>query len=64
MDFAIWSILESKACSSKHATIGALKDTLKACWNEISEETVLAPCSQVSDRLRRVVKAKGGYIKN
>ena len=37
---------------------------LKACWDEILEETVHASCSQVPDRLRRVVKAKGGYIEN
>ena len=36
----------------------------KACWDEILEETVRASCSQVTDRLRRVVKAKGGYIGN
>ena len=64
MDFAIWSILESKACSSNHPTIGAIKNRLKACWDEISEETVRASCSQVPDRLRRVVEAKGGYIEN
>ena len=64
MNFAIWSILESKACSSNHLNIGSLKNRLKACWNKISEETVRAPCSQVPDRSRRVVKAKGEYIVN
>ena len=37
MDFAIWSILESKACSSNHTNIGILKNRLKACWDEVSE---------------------------
>ena len=64
MDFAIWSILESKACSSNPPNIGALKNRLKAFWSEISEETVHASSSQVADRLIRVVKAKGGYIEN
>ena len=35
---------------------------MKACWNAILEETVRASCSQVPNRLRRVVKAKWGYI--
>ena len=61
-DFAIWSILESKACSSNHPNIETLKNRLKACWDEISEETVRTSCSQVPDRLRR--KAKGEYIEN
>ena len=64
VDFAIWSILESKACSSNHPNIGAIKNRLKACWDEISEETVPASCSQVPDRLSRVVKANEGYIEN
>ena len=62
MDLAIWSILESKACSSNHPSVEILKHELKTCWDEISEETIRASCSQVPDRLRRVVKAKGGYI--
>ena len=64
MDFAIRSILERKACSSNDPNIGTLKNRLKICWNKISEETVRASCSQVPDRLRRIVKAKGGYVEN
>ena len=63
-DFAILSIMESKACSLYHLNIGALKNRLKACWNEIFEETVHASCSQVPDRSRCVVKTNGGYIEN
>ena len=62
MDFAIWSILENKACSSNHQSVEALKHRLRICWDEISGETIRASCIQVPDRLRRVVKAKGGYI--
>ena len=51
MDFVIWSILESNACSSSHPNIGTLKNRLKAYWDEISEETVRASCSEVSERL-------------
>ena len=51
MDFAIWSIQEGKVCSSSNLNIGAVKNRLKACWDEISEETVRASCSQVPDRL-------------
>ena len=57
MDFATWSIGESRACSLNHSNIEALKNRLKACWEEISEETVRASCSQVPDRLKRLVKA-------
>ena len=46
MDFVIWSILESKACSLSHPNIGAL-NSVKAIWDKISEETVRDSCSQV-----------------
>ena len=42
----------------------APKNRLMAFWNEISEETVRASCSQIPDRLRGVVKAKREYIEN
>ena len=44
---SIWSILESKACSSNHSNVNALKKKLTICWEEISEETLRAACSQV-----------------
>ena len=62
MDFAIWSILESKACSSNHQNIESLMLELKSCWDEISQETIRASCNQVADRLGRAVKVKSGYI--
>ena len=40
------------------------KHKLGTCWDEISEETIHASCSQIPDRLRYVVKMKRGYIKN
>ena len=36
MDFAIWSIIESKACSFNHQNIESLILKLKSCWDEIS----------------------------
>ena len=62
MDFVVWSILESKACSSNYSSIEALKAKLCTCWDKISPETKCTSCNQVHDRLRHLVKAKGGYI--
>ena len=54
--------MESEACSSNHLSVEALKAKLCTCWEEISPETIRASCSQVHYRLKRLVKAKGGYI--
>ena len=62
MDFAVWSILESNACSSYHPSARSLKAKLKHCWDTIIPGTIHASCNQVTDRLRHVVEAKGGYF--
>ena len=49
-------------CGMWHQSIESLMLKLKSCWDEISQQTIRASCNQVADRLRRVVKAKGGYI--
>ena len=63
MDFGVWSMLDHKACATSHKNIDALKYSLNKSWNEISPETLRATCSQVIDRLRCVIRAKGGYFK-
>ena len=64
MDFGVWSILDSNACLSCHPSAMPLKAKLKHCWDKISPETIRVSCNQVTDKLRCVVEAKGGYIKN
>ena len=63
MDFGVWFMLDQKACATSHKNIDALKYSLKKSWNEISPETLRATYSQVIDRLRCVIRAKGGYFK-
>ena len=63
MDFGIWSMLEHKACATSHKNIDALKHLLEKSWNEISPETLYVTCSQVIDRLRCMICAKGFFFK-
>ena len=62
MDFSLWSILESKAYFSNHRSNNALKYKLVHCWDKIPAETIRVVCSQVVDRLKRIVRARGGHI--
>ena len=62
MDFGVWSLLEHKACATSYKNIDALKHSFEKSWNEISPETLRATCSQVIDRLRCMIRAKGGYF--
>ena len=62
MDFAVWSILESNVSSSYHPSVTSLTAKLKHCWDKITPETINDTCNLVTDRLRHVEEAKGGYI--
>ena len=55
MDFAVWGILESNAFFSYHPSVMSLRAKLEHCWNKISQETIRAPCNQVTDGLKCVV---------
>ena len=62
LDYSIWSILENKACSSPHPNLETLKAKLLKEWAAIPQETLRAACASFTDRLKAVVKNKGGYI--
>jgi len=64
MDFSIWAILEQKACSKPHRSLAALINSLKKAWAEIPQEVLRAAAESFLTRLRKVVKAKGGYIEH
>ncbi|KAK0393131.1 hypothetical protein QR680_000070 [Steinernema hermaphroditum] len=42
LDFAIWGILEQKACAIKHKSIDSLKRALEKAWEEITPEMIAA----------------------
>uniref|UniRef100_A0A914D0Q5 Transposase n=1 Tax=Acrobeloides nanus TaxID=290746 RepID=A0A914D0Q5_9BILA len=40
LDYAVWSILEEKACAKPHTTVESLKRALIKAWDEISVDTL------------------------
>lgn len=62
MDFSIWSILETKACSKIHHSVRELKQSLERAWEEIPQETLRAAVGDVKRRLQAVIKARGGHF--
>ncbi|KAK0406675.1 hypothetical protein QR680_018727 [Steinernema hermaphroditum] len=52
MDYAIWSVLEEKACRRRHATLDDLKRDLLAAWEEISVETPAAIVENFKKRVK------------
>uniref|UniRef100_A0A7I4YMI3 HTH_7 domain-containing protein n=1 Tax=Haemonchus contortus TaxID=6289 RepID=A0A7I4YMI3_HAECO len=62
MDYCVWSILEREACASKHATIAALKESLKKAWDRIPQEALRAAIDAYPKRLRAIIRKGGGHI--
>lgn len=62
MDFAIWSILESKCCSTRQVSVETLKRRLHKEWMKIPQNQIRDSCISFRHRLERVIKARGGYI--
>lgn len=62
LDYAIWGILESKACINRHTSINALKRSLDKAWIEISDETLRKSVDQFPRRLIACIRANGSYF--
>ena len=64
MDFSIWGILESRACSTKHTTIEGLKKSLQQAWDTITKNELSSIIKNFSKRLRACVAAKGDHFEH
>ncbi|EYC41234.1 hypothetical protein Y032_0576g216 [Ancylostoma ceylanicum] len=64
MDFSIWSILESEACSTPAPSGEVLKARLRKAWLKIPQNTLRAACQCFKRRLSLVIKARGGHFEN
>ena len=62
MDYAIWSILESRACVKPHSSVNALKASLKKAWSEITPEVIVRLCAQFPDRLEKLFLNNSGQF--
>ena len=64
LDYSIWSILETKACSKSHESLDDLRNSLQSAWDEIDNDLLASVVENFKKRLRKCIKAKGGYFEN
>ena len=57
------SILARKACDKPHKNLDSLKHSLITAWNDIDADMIRVCSLNAHKRLKAVVKAEGGYIK-
>ena len=62
LDYALWSVLESKCCSKPHKNLQLLKKDLQRAWADIPMEIIQSSIKNFPNRLESVVNAKGGHF--
>ncbi len=62
MDYAVWGILEHKACSKPHKNLEALKRDLKKAWAQIDDAQLRSIIDDFPKRLKACINAKGGHF--
>jgi hypothetical protein len=64
LDYSVWSILETKACATQHASVDSLKKALKKAWAEITVDQLACIVKKFSKRLKACISAQGGHFEN
>jgi hypothetical protein len=62
LDYAVWSILEEKACAKLHKDVESLKRALIKAWDEITEGMLEKIVDNFPKRLKACVESKGGHF--
>lgn len=62
MDYSVWSVLETKACSSTQPDVAALKASIRRQWAALPAPYVRRACASFRRRLELCIAADGGYF--
>lgn len=62
LDYCLWSIVETRVGTKKYHSMDAFKKAIVREWAKIPDDQVRAACNSFTDRLKAIVKAKGGHI--
>ena len=59
----LWAILDERLEEKKFKTKKGMKKAIMGIWEKVDQQLLHNLVSSVPDRLRRIIKAKGGSIK-
>ncbi len=62
LDYAVWGIVERKACSTPHKSVDAMKTAVEREWANMSVDLVKSVCKSFRPRLEAMVAAGGGHF--
>jgi hypothetical protein len=60
----LWAIVDEKIQDRRYSTVAGMRRVVQGEWKNIDERLLANLVDSIPDRLRRVVKARGGSIKN
>lgn len=64
LDFCVWGILKEKVGTKRFTSVGHLKQALRREWAKIPQTHFRSACDAFLDRLKAIIRAKGGHIEN
>ncbi|GFU79606.1 DDE_3 domain-containing protein [Trichonephila clavipes] len=62
MDYSVWSILKSRACTKPHKTLDSLKAIASAEWDRLKVKDLGPILENFCKRLRLCIAENGGYF--
>ena len=62
MDYSVWSILEARACATRHISLESLKQSLRREWDRLSPEDLRPIAENFKTRLGLCIAAGGGHF--
>jgi len=62
MDYSVWSILEARACATRHKSLKSLKQSLSREWDRLSPEDLRPIAQNFKSRLGFCIAAGGGHF--
>lgn len=63
LDFSVWSVLESKVSTGRHANMGSLKAAIIKAWDDLDNNYLRATCEGFKKRLTKCIDVNGAHFK-
>ena len=60
----VWKILDERLQKRKFRSMNWIKRAIREEWNNFNQSTIDNLIKSIPDRLRKIIKAKGGSIKH
>jgi len=64
LDYAVWGIVERRACATPHRNVADLKIAVEQEWANMSDDFLVKTCRSFRPRLEAMLDRGGNYIED